>query len=100
MPLEWLRHARPFIHIGHGASAQRVLHLQVHQIEAGQTAKFIYLPIQMTAARHAAPGRSDPVLPILAMKDHSVGIDLLAVARKLCCRRSGAQWQLKIAWPA
>ena len=54
----------PFIHIGHGAWAWRVLHLQVRQIEAGQTDKFIYLSIQMTAARHAAPGRSDPVLPI------------------------------------
>jgi hypothetical protein len=53
----------PFIHIGHGAEAWRVFHLQVRQIEASQTDKFIYLPVQMTVSGHAAPGWSDPVLP-------------------------------------
>ena len=35
----------PLIHIGHGAGPWRVFHLQVRQIEAGQTDKFIYLPV-------------------------------------------------------
>ena len=53
----------PFMHIGHGAGPGRVFHLQIRQIEAGQTDKFIYLLVQMAASSHAAPGRSDPVLP-------------------------------------
>ena len=55
----------PFIHIGHGARAWLVLHWQICQIEAGQTDKFIDLPVQMTAPGHAPPGRSNPVLPAL-----------------------------------
>jgi hypothetical protein len=43
----------PFIHIGYGAWAWRIFDLQVRQIEARSTDKFIYLPVQMTAARHA-----------------------------------------------
>ena len=55
----------PLIHIGHGARAWRIFHLQARQIETSQTDKLVYLPVQMTAARHAAPGRGDPVLPVL-----------------------------------
>jgi hypothetical protein len=36
-----------FIHIGHGAGPRRVFHVQVGQIEAGQTDKFINLAVQM-----------------------------------------------------
>src|SRR6266852_9587399 len=53
----------PLIHVGHCAWTWRVLLVQVGQIEAGLPDKVIHLAVQMTAARHATPGRSEPVLP-------------------------------------
>ena len=53
----------PLIHVGHGAGPWRIFHLQVRQVEAGQTDEFIYLAVQMAASCHPAPRRSDPVLP-------------------------------------
>lgn len=45
-----------FVHIGHGAGSRRVFNVQVCQIEAGQADELIDLPVEMTTARHAAPG--------------------------------------------
>src|SRR5713101_4768906 len=53
----------PLIHVGHCARARRVFLVQVGQIEARLTDKVIHLAVQMTAARHPTPGRSEPVLP-------------------------------------
>ena len=53
----------PLIHVGHGARAWRVFLVQLREIEAGLTDKVIHLAVQMTAARYATPGRSEPVLP-------------------------------------
>src|SRR5260221_14692217 len=51
------------IHVGHCARAWRVFLVQFREIEAGLTDKVIHLAVQMAAARHATPGRGEPVLP-------------------------------------
>jgi hypothetical protein len=37
--------------------------VQVREIKAGLTDKVVHLAVQMTTARYATPGRSEPVLP-------------------------------------
>jgi hypothetical protein len=53
----------PLIHVGHCARARRVSLVQVREIKAGLTDKVVHLAVQMTTARYATPGRSEPVLP-------------------------------------
>src|SRR5579872_1343723 len=53
------------IHVGHGARPRRVFNMQVCEIKAGKTNEVIYLPVKMTTAGDAAPGRRDAVLPVL-----------------------------------